>query len=68
MSRALVVLRESASWLRRTAMLACGIPDYDGYLAHMRASHPDEPPLPYGEFFRQRQAVRYGRDGRAPCC
>ena len=56
------------AWARRTALLACGVPDYEGYVAHMRANHPGETPLPYGEFFRQRQDARYGRGGRSPCC
>ena len=68
MNAAWSTLRGCARWLQRTSMLACGIPDYDEYLVHMRAKHPDEPPLPYGEFFRQRQDARYRRGGRSPCC
>lgn len=61
-------LIEFLSWAKRTALLACGVPDYEGYVAHMRANHPDEAPLPYGEFFRERQDARYARGGRSPCC
>ena len=54
--------------LRRTARLMCGIPDYDGYVAHLRRHHPERPVPSYAEFFRQRQDARYGRNGNARCC
>lgn len=44
-----------------------GAPDYDGYLAHMRAHHPERPPLTRDEFVRQRLEDRYSRPG-ARCC
>ena len=44
-----------------------GVPDYGSYVAHMKATHPDQPPMSYEAFFRERQAARYGsRMGR--CC
>lgn len=50
-----------------TARLCCGIPDYDTYVAHLRAHHPGRPVPSYAEFFRERQAARYkGTGGR--CC
>jgi uncharacterized short protein YbdD (DUF466 family) len=44
-----------------------GVPDYDRYVAHLRARHPDRPVPTYAEFFAERQRARYaGRGGR--CC
>jgi uncharacterized short protein YbdD (DUF466 family) len=44
-----------------------GVPDYDHYLAHLRAHHPDAMPLTPQEFERQRLADRYSRPG-SRCC
>ena len=42
-------------------------PDYDAYVDHLRAHHPDRPVPSYATFFRERQAARYrGTSGR--CC
>lgn len=60
-------LRAAARGLRRTAHLAVGIPDYEGYVAHRRAHHPGEPVMSYEAFFRERQASRYRR-GSSRCC
>lgn len=46
--------------LREGARLMIGVPDYDTYVAHMREAHPDRPAMTYAEFFRERQAARYG--------
>jgi len=46
-------------WSTRTARLMIGVPDYDTYVAHRRANHPDEPIMTYVEFFRERQQARY---------
>ena len=51
----------------RTARLAIGVPDYDNYVAHMRARHPDARVMNYPEFFNERQQKRYGT-GRSGCC
>ncbi|MDH0868269.1 YbdD/YjiX family protein [Mitsuaria sp. GD03876] len=41
--------------------------DYGAYLAHMARTHPDQAPLSYEAFFRERQEARYNaRTGR--CC
>jgi uncharacterized short protein YbdD (DUF466 family) len=61
-------LAEVRKALRQTARLMCGIPDYDGYVAHVRQHHRDRPVPSYEEFFRQRQDARYGRNGNARCC
>jgi uncharacterized short protein YbdD (DUF466 family) len=50
-----------------TARLAIGVPDYDAYVAHMRAHHPGARVMNYAEFFNDCQARRY-RNGRTGCC
>lgn len=47
-----------------------GIPDYEAYVAHRKACHPDEPVMTYEQFFRERQASRYGTSGGkiSRCC
>ena len=44
---------------QQTARLMVGIPDYDTYVAHVTANHPDTPVMTYQEFFRERQEARY---------
>jgi uncharacterized short protein YbdD (DUF466 family) len=59
-----------AAWVRacaRTARLAIGIPDYDGYVAHLANRHPGCQPMSRESFFRERMQARYGR-GRSRCC
>lgn len=51
----------------RTARLAIGVPDYEAYLAHLRAHHPERTPMDRAAFFTERLQARYGR-GRARCC
>lgn len=53
--------------LRTGARMLVGVPDYDRYVAHMRERHPDQSPMSYAEFFRNRQDARY-RGGKGPCC
>lgn len=59
-----------ARTLARTARLMVGVPDYDAYVAHRRNCHPGEPLMSYEDFFRERQANRYGEgSGKiARCC
>jgi uncharacterized short protein YbdD (DUF466 family) len=60
----------AARCLCQGARLMVGVPDYDTYLAHRRATHPDKPAMSYAEFFRERQSARYGagRTGGFRCC
>jgi uncharacterized short protein YbdD (DUF466 family) len=44
-----------------------GVPDYDGYLAHVRACHPDTIPMTRAEFERARLDDKYSRPGHR-CC
>jgi uncharacterized short protein YbdD (DUF466 family) len=57
------VIRDAANVIRRVI----GVPDYDRYLAHVQAHHPDARPLSRDEFIRQRQVDRYSKPG-ARCC
>jgi uncharacterized short protein YbdD (DUF466 family) len=61
--RWLVALRDVAAIARRVA----GIPDYDAYVAHVRARHPERPIPTRSEFFAERQNARYRGAGRG-CC
>ena len=45
-----------------------GVPDYDNYVQHIRLTHPEQTPMTYEEFFRERQDARYGGKGGARCC
>ena len=44
-----------------------GVPDYDRYVRHMRARHPDCPLLTPAEFASERLEARYRRPG-SRCC
>ena len=44
-----------------------GVPDYDTYVAHVRAHHPETPPMCRAEFERQRITDKYSRPG-GRCC
>ena len=45
-----------------------GIPDYETYVAHLRSTHPDREVMSYEDFFRERQAARYGSGRGLRCC
>lgn len=55
-ARALAVLRR-----------IIGVPDYDAYLAHMRADHPAGIVLTRDEFTHERMRDKYNRPGQR-CC
>jgi uncharacterized short protein YbdD (DUF466 family) len=44
-----------------------GAPDYQCYVAHVRACHPGAEPLGWDEFYRVRLEERYNRPG-SRCC
>ena len=60
-------VRERLRAVGRVLRLVAGAPDYDRYLAHVRACHPGTTPLSRDEFVRQRQDERYSTPG-ARCC
>jgi uncharacterized short protein YbdD (DUF466 family) len=58
------------SWLTAVGAVArriIGVPDYECYIAHLQARHPDAPPVSREEFVRQRLEDRYSRPGTR-CC
>ncbi len=58
---------QAGRYLAQSFRLMVGVPDYGTYLKHMAATHPDQTPMRYEDFFRERQQARYGaRTGR--CC
>ena len=44
-----------------------GAPDYDAYVAHVRAHHPGHEPLREREFIEERLKARYEKPG-SRCC
>jgi uncharacterized short protein YbdD (DUF466 family) len=59
--------RQAGKYLGQSMRLMVGLPEYDTYLAHMELTHPDQTPMTYEAFFRERQEARYGAN-RAGCC
>ncbi|MGG4605209.1 YbdD/YjiX family protein [Paenalcaligenes sp. Me131] len=59
---------QTGRYLGRTLRLMVGVPDYDVYVKHMQTTHPDQEPMDYATFFKERQAARYGGKGRIMCC
>lgn len=59
--------REAGRYLGQAMRLMVGVPDYETYVAHMRATHPDREVMSYEAFFRERQTARYG-SGAGKCC
>ncbi|MBS1165938.1 MAG: hypothetical protein H6R00_1963 [Proteobacteria bacterium] len=63
--------RKVGQKLAQTARLMVGVPDYDTYVAHRAANHPDDPVMTREEFFRNSQERRYGggsTGGVFRCC
>jgi uncharacterized short protein YbdD (DUF466 family) len=53
--------------LRRLAALDYGDDGYSSSTSHMAFTHPDQTPMSYEAFFRERQQARYG-SGKGRCC
>jgi uncharacterized short protein YbdD (DUF466 family) len=62
-ARARLWIRQAADVVRRVI----GVPDYDRYVAHVRACHPGTAPMSSEEFASERLASRYERPG-SRCC
>jgi uncharacterized short protein YbdD (DUF466 family) len=54
------------TWVR-TVRTIIGVPDYERYLRHMRARHPDGAVMTPDEFAKSRLEARYSRPG-SRCC
>jgi uncharacterized short protein YbdD (DUF466 family) len=61
-------LAQAGRYLGQSMRLMVGLPEYDTYLAHMEREHPDQRPMTYEEFFRERQEARYGSGRSGGCC
>ncbi|HZF68937.1 MAG TPA: YbdD/YjiX family protein [Gemmatirosa sp.] len=64
------MLRRCLDGVRRVRAVlhaVLGVPDYERYVAHLRARHPGCEPLDRGAFERERLAERYSRPG-SRCC
>ncbi|WP_194791553.1 YbdD/YjiX family protein [Pseudomonas sp. UFMG81] len=63
-------LSKMGKYLGQAARMLVGMPDYDYYVEHMQAKHPDQPVMSYEVFFRERQDARYGGGSGRPvrCC
>ena len=48
------------SYFVQATHLMVGMPSYQNYLDHMAKTHGDKPVMNYEEFFRERQAARFG--------
>lgn len=60
-------LGRAGRYMAQSLRLMVGLPDYGSYLEHMQRTHPDQAPMSYEAFFRERQEARYGSKlGR--CC
>jgi uncharacterized short protein YbdD (DUF466 family) len=60
-------LRRLIDGAGRVLRAIIGAPDYERYLAHIEARHPDALPMSREEFGRQRLESRYSRPG-SRCC
>lgn len=63
-------LGKAGKYLGQAARMLVGIPDYENYVQHIQKTHPDQTPMTYEEFFKERQQSRYGADGKGGfrCC
>lgn len=57
-------LSKAGKYLGQAAKMMIGVPDYDNYVEHMRITHPDQTPMTYEEFFRERRGRALRRQGR----
>jgi uncharacterized short protein YbdD (DUF466 family) len=60
-------MRDSLRRALRMIRRVMGMPDYAGYLEHVRRCHPDQPPSTEREFYDSFLRARYG-DGPTRCC
>ena len=54
-------LSKAGKYLGQAAKMMIGVPDYDNYVEHIRATHPEQTPMTYED-------ARYGGKGGAKCC
>lgn len=56
-----------AAGIARIARAVLGVPDYEAYLGHVAALHPDRVPLTREQFACESMESRYSRPG-SRCC
>ena len=62
-------LAKAGKYLGQAARLMVGVPDYDTYVQHMRLTHPEQTPMTYEDFYRERvEASDGGKNGSSRCC
>lgn len=61
-------LAKAGKYLGQAARLMVGMPDYDTYVQHMRLTHPEQNPMSYEEFYKERVEARYGGKNGGRCC
>ncbi|WP_263832695.1 YbdD/YjiX family protein [Sulfurospirillum oryzae] len=61
-------LAKAGKYLGQAARLMVGMPDYDTYVQHIRLTHPEQTPMSYEEFYRERVEARYGGKNGGRCC
>lgn len=61
-------MRRWHDFIRRTARLMVGLPDYEAYRARHCAAHPEREPMSRAEFHRERTERRYRRGTAGRCC
>ncbi|WP_333803915.1 YbdD/YjiX family protein [Sulfurospirillum sp.] len=62
-------LAKAGKYLGQAARLMVGVPDYDTYVQHIRLTHPEQTPMSYEEFYKERVEARYGgKNGSSRCC
>lgn len=59
--------KKVGKYLGQAARLMVGVPDYDAYVQHMKITHPEQVPMTYEEFYKNRVEARYGGKN-AKCC
>ena len=63
-------LKTINSYFVQATHLMVGMPSYQNYLDHMAKTHHGKPVMNYEEFFRERQAARFGEgpNRMSRCC
>jgi uncharacterized short protein YbdD (DUF466 family) len=61
-------VREAARRLRRIWLQVIGAPDYERYLAHHAAHHPDTPPMSERDYVKLFIERKYNGPGASRCC
>ncbi len=61
-------LTRTLQLITQSFRLMVGVPEYSTYVRHMQSTHPDRPIMSYEAFFRERQEMRYGGNGKVNRC